>query len=671
MYRIYIVSFYKKPIAHSMIILCMVVFQSCAQFRPINVDINNYSYEINRDFWGVPHIKGATNKDIAFGIGYVHAEDAYEDLVQLMPLYKGENGIKNGIDGATTDYLIRLLKIHEKYDENGLAQLPSEIIDLAKGYVDGINYFAKQNPAKVNRKMHPVSIRDVLLGSHIQHLLFAGLFREIESLNNFEKSAEVPTGSNAIAVNGKKTIPNSSYLMINSHQPLSGPVGWYELNVSSDEGWQAHGGNFPGSFLVNVGFNKNIGWGATVNRPDIFDIYKLEINPNNTNQYKVDDSWKDFVTEKDSLRIRLLNILTINVKRDFQYSDFGPVIEIEGNKFAISHSTDNYFGETLGWFELNLSSSVNEFKEKIIQRKIPSFNFVAMDREQNIGYFYNGMIPKRDNPTLSRTIITTSKSKNLPLQDLVLDLPTYVNPENGWIQSTNQDPFYVMGRFSKELKDNYPDVDFETRLTNRSFRANEILESEIIFNYEEFYKFKHDNQYSKSSRQFKYLQKAIKENPKKLNKLSAWNLKTNFQNRLAGMSSCIMAQEWLSEFNNQDLISTFDAIEECKKIFSTIDKQDGDEWKNLTTISRGDRSHSIQGSVDTLRAVYGVPNKETQTMDMSGGDGLFFIVAQEGDYRFVYGMHNFGSSRVESSPHFADQTFLFSQEAMRFIPSEF
>jgi hypothetical protein len=37
-----------------------------------------------------------------------------------------------------TDYLIRLLKIHEKYDENGLAQLPSEIIDLAKGYVDGL-----------------------------------------------------------------------------------------------------------------------------------------------------------------------------------------------------------------------------------------------------------------------------------------------------------------------------------------------------------------------------------------------------------------------------------------------------------------------------------------------------------------------------------------------------
>ncbi len=74
----------------------MVVFQSCAQFQPINVDINNYSYEINRDFWGVPHIKGATNKDIAFGIGYVHAEDAYEDLVQLF--MKGDKDVIIGFD---------------------------------------------------------------------------------------------------------------------------------------------------------------------------------------------------------------------------------------------------------------------------------------------------------------------------------------------------------------------------------------------------------------------------------------------------------------------------------------------------------------------------------------------------------------------------------------------
>ena len=76
----------------------------------------------------------------------------------------------------------------------------------------------------------------------------------------------------------------------------------------------------------------------------------------------------------------------------------------------------------------------------------------------------------------------------------------------------------------------------------------------------------------------------------------------------------------------------------------------------------------MQGSVDTLRAVYGTPNSSTRSLDMSGGDGLFFIIAEEDKGRTIYGMHNYGSSRNDSSIHYSDQTFLFSQEALRFIP---
>ena len=35
---------------------------------------------------------------------------------------------------------------------------------------------------------------------------------------------------------------------------------------------------------------------------------------------------------------------------------------------------DNYFGETLGWFELNLSGSVNEFNENIDVKYVCSDN---------------------------------------------------------------------------------------------------------------------------------------------------------------------------------------------------------------------------------------------------------------------------------------------------------
>jgi hypothetical protein len=51
-------------------------------------------------------------KMLRIGIGLVHAEDAYEDLVELMPLYRGQNAIYNGLDSIETDYLVRLLKVH-------------------------------------------------------------------------------------------------------------------------------------------------------------------------------------------------------------------------------------------------------------------------------------------------------------------------------------------------------------------------------------------------------------------------------------------------------------------------------------------------------------------------------------------------------------------------------
>ena len=71
-------------------------------FQKIN---NNYKVSIQRDFWGIPHIKGETDIDIAYGVGLVHAEDAYDDLVKLIPLYRGKNAVVNGLKNMETDYL--------------------------------------------------------------------------------------------------------------------------------------------------------------------------------------------------------------------------------------------------------------------------------------------------------------------------------------------------------------------------------------------------------------------------------------------------------------------------------------------------------------------------------------------------------------------------------------
>ena len=646
-----------------------VFLSTCSSFTPqVDFPSNQYDVSIHRDFWGIPYIKGETDMDVAYGIGLSHAEDAYDDLVELMPLYRGKSALFNGLKGVETDYLVRLLRVHQNVEKFAKDQLSDRSLQMAQAYADGVNQFAKDNPSKVNQRLHPITKEDIIAGSYIQHLFFAGLDSGLQTMSD-HISKSIPTGSNAIAVNGAKTEGDSSFLLINSHQPLAGPVGWYELNVESQSGWNAHGGNFPGSFVVNVGFNKDIGWGATVNRPDVLDIFELTVNPTNPDEYLLDKAWVPFEIEEDYLQIKLLGFLKIKSKQSFKYSKFGPVLEIQDKVFALRHSTQNSFQEIDGWFSLNKADSVQAFESALSSRKIPSFNFVVMDSAKNIGFFYNGRIPSRENAKAARKVLQGTSSRDIwPLNKSIQDLPTFINPKNGWIQSTNQNPYAVMGEYSSALDLESSHVYFEQRLTNRSFVANELLSPKTKITLDDFIDIKFDNSYSKNSRQYQFLLQLAKSNQEIALKVEPWDRQTNFKNRHAGFNSCLMAHEWLAEMNAQPIPKTKDIVATCKDWFVEIDRKQTDEWGDITTISRLGRSYPIQGSLDTLRAVYGTPNDKTNSIDMSGGDGLFYIIEEGEDGRMIYGMHNFGSSRNRESVHYSDQTFLFSQEALRFVP---
>ena len=225
-----------------------------------------------------------------------------------------------------------------------------------------------------------------------------------------------------------------------------------------------------------------------------------------------------------------------------------------------------------------------------------------------------------------------------------------------------------MGKYSLENKLVNKFVDYEKRLTNRSYVANELLSSNESIDLNRFIEIKFDNSYSKNSRQYKYLESIAQYDQNIQEAIKNWNRKTDILNTNAGLGMCFMAQEWISEMNSKSTPSYESAKAECESIFKTIKRDFSDEWGLINTISRGSRTYPIQGSVDTLRAVYGSPNSETKSLDMSGGDGLFYIIANEDSGKKIYGMHNYGSSRNESSVHYSDQTYLFSQEALRYIP---
>ena len=71
-------------------------------FKPERFENLNTKYDviIRRDLRGVPHIKGRTDPDTAFGFAYAQAEDNWQLIEDAIPFYRGENALYSGLDGA-------------------------------------------------------------------------------------------------------------------------------------------------------------------------------------------------------------------------------------------------------------------------------------------------------------------------------------------------------------------------------------------------------------------------------------------------------------------------------------------------------------------------------------------------------------------------------------------
>ena len=124
-------------------------------------------------------------------------------------------------------------------------------------------------------------------------------------------------------------------LLVNSHQPYTGPVAWYEVRLHSETGWDMAGGVFPGSPVVLHGANRKLGWASTVNTPDLADIYRLEIDPGDPDRYRLDGEWRELEVREAAIRVRLLGRLSWTVRRELLRSAHGPVLRQPHGSYAL------------------------------------------------------------------------------------------------------------------------------------------------------------------------------------------------------------------------------------------------------------------------------------------------------------------------------------------------
>ena len=641
---------------------------------------------IHRDTWGVPHVVGRTNSDAAFGLAYAHAEDDFATMQTTLLASRAQAGRYLGREGATIDFFVKLFDFPgqgaARYDE-----MSDGFKRVVEGYVNGLNYYAATHPREVKYAIFPVRPEDIISGYMMSIASFINVPRRLAELFNEEPRHHVSAhgegevkGSNAFAFAPIRTADGSTILVGNAHQPWTGPLAWYEAHVKSEEGWNVAGGLFPGSPVITMGFNDNLGWAHTVNRPDLIDTYKLVMHPTDPLKYRFDGEWRTLEERTLKLRVKAFWFVRINVKRKVYTSVYGPAVKTDHGTYAIRYGGFDKAGGLDQWFHMSMAKNKAEWDAVMATQDLPMFNTVYADRAGNIAYIYNAALPLR-NPAYDWSIyLPGDTSATLWNAYLPFDaLPAVYNPPSGFVQNCNATPFTSTDGPGNPDPAAFPaDMGIERFMNNRELRAMELFGSDSLLTMDEVLAYKYDMTYSDHSaiaRSMDALRTiAAPEDPltvRALEVLLAWDRKTDPQNMRAALGVMTyhgrltkrLIRNADSEPSVDDVLASLKASAELLMThYGTLEVP----WEQVNRLQRGEVDLGIGGGPDILHAVYGSIEDDGRAVGIAG-DSHVWVARWKADGQLeTHSIHPFGSAISHpSSPHYADQSPLFVQRQLK------
>ena len=638
-----------------------------------------YHARIQRDHYGVPHISGPTDPDVAFGLAFAHCEDDFATIQEGALIARGQLASVNGAKAAVTDYLIRLLKVRETVASHYDTALPADARAVLDAYADGVNYYAALHPEKVERSLLPMTGRDVAAGFVFRTPFFYGLDHVIAkimapapktgrvAMTGSLLTGSIPIGSNAIAVAASRSADGATRLLVNSHQPYAGPVAWYEAVLDSGEGWHVAGGFFPGSPFMLHGHNAHLGWANTVNAPNVSTVYRLDVNPANPDQYRLDGQWKNFEKGDAAIRVKIWGPLIWTVHRPLLWSAQGPVLNTDHGMFAVRYAGMDEVRQSLQYFRLNKATDRDEWLEAMRLQALPSINYIYADEKGNIGYVYNGLFPVRAEGRDWAQVQPGDRSDLIWHGYLPFDrVPQIWNPKSGYVFNSNNTPFEGTGA-QDELNpaDFSPTMGIQTDMTNRAYRAEETFGADAAITAEAFRHYKFDIAYSERSDVAREIDEVVKIDPGSDTDLRAaqallkgWDRRTNIASRAAAMAVLMRAEAAHSDSHPD--VPPIDALRHAIKTLKTHFGRIDPEWGQVNRIRRGNLDLPIDGGPDIYRAVYGTAQPDGTLNAVAGDTLIMFVTWDKAGALTSDSINQFGSATMDShSPHYADQTPLF------------
>lgn len=685
-----------KRLALSLLVLVVVTAIALAVWEPLVAESGQapasrqYDVEIVRDDFGVPHIFGRTDADVAYGVAYAHSEDDFSTIQEVAAMTRARTGALTGQDGAKVDFAAHLLDIRgtvdRKYDT-----LPADIRALLDAYAAGLNHYADKHPEEVRLSgLFPVNGRDIAAGFVLRSPFFFGLDSVLGALvegkdlpieggpklSGKEVARVTPigpepdmNGSNAFAVAPARSTDNVTRLISNSHQPWRGGVAWYELVVHSEEGWDFAGATFPGSPYPFLGHNKTLGWTNTVNRPDLIDVYRLELNDDRT-QYRLDGQWRDLEAKRVWLKVKM-GPFTVPVPQTVYRSVHGPVILNDKGAFAIRYAGIDELKMLEQYFRINKARDFAEWQKAMAIQGVPATNFIYADAKGNIAMAYNALFPARKPGANWRGVLPGDRSDLIWKTHLPWDrVPLLVNPASGYIMNANNTPFVAAGPGDELDRATFSALmGIEDDMTNRARQAIKLFEAAGQIDAATLARIKYDVGYDRSDYATGWINALLavkpdgdKRIPQAQALLRAWDWQMDGKGKGDALALMLMRPAMRQSYRRlplpdprKELVAAIDHLE---KHFNTLDPKLG----TVLRLRQGKVDLPMDGGSDTLRAatLWDVDEKDGRFAVRHGDSFIQFVEWDEAGNVTSRSIQPFGAATTRpDSPHYADQAKLF------------
>jgi acyl-homoserine lactone acylase PvdQ len=630
---------------------------------------------IDRDRWGIPHIYGQSARAVAFGAGYAQAEDHLDGMLRLFLMARGELSRVEGQPAFANDLAARKLMNHE-IAAGTWGTVPPASRDYYQAFADGINRYMEAHAQDKQPWYWTVTAQDV--ATYLRYVVMRYSLRVAMAKLGGPGATPPGEGSNAFAVSGTRSASGHAMLHADPHLPWSGEnrMG-YEMHLQCPQ-FDIAGAAFFGEPIPLIGHNANVAWTATNNAANTADVFEEKIDPQNPDRYlDSDGQWKAMEKHTVRIEVRQANGSLRPVEQVLRYTRRGPVFESHGKTYSVAIPRWKDFPDPLtGHIERAGARNISEFRDSLARSPMDKWNLIVADSHGDIFYVDNAIFPKRASGyNYNKPVPGWEPEAQWQGYVAFADLPQFKNPPNGLIVQCNNSPYSTAQPALLDPANFSPYLAHSLEVTNipssRAERAFDMFQKHAKVSWEDHLQVAMDLKVLHADPYLRSLIAAA-EGQDDADAREAYSLLRNWDERASLDSRALpILLHWerlLREQNRrlagppnreQAIATLKQTLAEMKQLYGKISVPFGD----VQVFSHG-TDYPIPGH-DSLFA--------TQTAYKNGkwhvnGGSSWLMLIEFSTPLKVFTIAPQGESDNPASPHFADQTVMFSKQEMKPFP---